>query len=104
MVRTFKEQIWNVASGSPTHLKQTKLLETNDHDDEIMGDALVTPEPDPTSLVRQNTSKRELFKKINRMRHRDQRKPCMIYPEDPKKANWDLFITIVLIYTCIQTP
>lgn len=104
MVRTLKEQIWNVASGSPTHMDQTKLLETNDHDDEIMGDALVTPEPDPTSLVRKNTSKRELFKKINRMKHRDQRKPCMFYPEDPTKANWDLFITIVLIYTCIQTP
>lgn len=28
----------------------------------------------------------------------------MIYPEDPRKANWDLFITIVLVYTCVATP
>lgn len=42
--------------------------------------------------------------KIERMIHRDQRKPYMFYPEDSSKANWDLFITIVLIYTCITTP
>lgn len=28
----------------------------------------------------------------------------MFYPEDGTKANWDLFITIILIYTCIITP
>ena len=28
----------------------------------------------------------------------------MFYPEDGSKANWDLFITIVLVYTCIATP
>ena len=28
----------------------------------------------------------------------------MIYPEDEWKANWDLFITVILIYTCVITP
>ena len=28
----------------------------------------------------------------------------MIYPEDDYKVNWDLFITIVLLFTCIETP
>ena len=28
----------------------------------------------------------------------------MFYPEDDKKTNWDLFITIILIFTCISTP
>lgn len=41
---------------------------------------------------------------MKRMRVRDDRKPWMIYPEDEWKANWDLFITVVLIYTCIITP
>ena len=28
----------------------------------------------------------------------------MFYPEDSLKANWDLFITVILVYTCIATP
>jgi hypothetical protein len=28
----------------------------------------------------------------------------MLYPEDPAKNNWDLFITLILIYTCVATP
>lgn len=28
----------------------------------------------------------------------------MFYPEDASKGNWDLFITIVLLWTCIATP
>ena len=28
----------------------------------------------------------------------------MVYPEDQQKNNWDLFITIILIYTCVSTP
>ena len=28
----------------------------------------------------------------------------MFYPEDVDKANWDLFMTVVLVYTCVATP
>jgi hypothetical protein len=38
------------------------------------------------------------------MRFRENRKPFLIYPEDEWKANWDLFITLVLVYTCVATP
>ena len=42
--------------------------------------------------------------KFERMRHRDHRKFFMFYPEDQFKANWDLFVTIILIFTCLSTP
>lgn len=28
----------------------------------------------------------------------------MIYPENDHKANWDFFMTVVLIFTCVVTP
>jgi len=46
----------------------------------------------------------EEIEKFERMRHRDKRKSFMFYPEDQAKANWDLFITVVLIFTCLSTP
>ena len=38
------------------------------------------------------------------MRRRDNRRACMFYPEDQRKANWDLYVTIILIFTCLSTP
>ena len=32
------------------------------------------------------------------------KKPFLIYPEDQKKIYWDLFITMVLLISCIITP
>ena len=29
---------------------------------------------------------------------------CIIYPENELKAHWDIFISLVLIFTCIVTP
>ena len=40
----------------------------------------------------------------DRMRRRTNRKPFLFYPEDQGKGNWDLFITLVLIFSCLQTP
>ena len=28
----------------------------------------------------------------------------MIYPEDEWKGIWDLYVTIILVYTCVMTP
>ena len=35
---------------------------------------------------------------------RANRKPYLAYPEDPNKANWDVFLTLVLIFSCFVTP
>jgi hypothetical protein len=44
------------------------------------------------------------FTKMNRMRKRDSRKSFMFYPEDHFKTNWDLYVTIILLFTCLATP
>lgn len=49
-----------------------------------------------------NNSKEE--KRFKRMTARANRKTFVIYPEDKLKATWDLFITIVLLITCVNTP
>ena len=28
----------------------------------------------------------------------------MCYPEDPIKVNWDLFVSVILVFTCVMTP
>ena len=35
---------------------------------------------------------------------REDAKPCIIYPENSHKASWDLFMAIVLVFTCVVTP
>lgn len=37
------------------------------------------------------------------MKH-ERRRPCLIYPDNARKAQWDLWITLVLLVTCIVTP
>ena len=49
-------------------------------------------------------SKSMVRKKVKRMRKREVRKIMMIYPEDEWKGNWDLFVTMILIFTCLTTP
>lgn len=36
--------------------------------------------------------------------NRIDRRPCLIYPEDTWKEQWDLFVSLVLIFTCAVTP
>lgn len=42
--------------------------------------------------------------KLERMRHRAKRKEYLIYPEDRLRIHWDLFITLVLLISCMTTP
>lgn len=35
---------------------------------------------------------------------REDRKTCMIYPEDDWKSHWDMLVSCVLIFTCAVTP
>ena len=48
----------------------------------------------------QNVSK----EKLERMRFRMNKKKNLLYPEDTFKVNWDLFITLILLISCITTP
>ena len=35
---------------------------------------------------------------------RPEQLPCLIYPEEPLKIYWDLFMSVLLIWTCMLTP
>ena len=39
--------------------------------------------------------------RFDRMTRRDNRKMTIIYPENKAKGIWDLFMTLVLVITCI---
>tara|TARA_B110000285_G_C15000451_1_gene551158 strand:- start:293 stop:625 length:333 start_codon:yes stop_codon:yes gene_type:complete len=65
-----------------------------DYENDVIADDL----PQAKSIKKKNNEK------YKRMVHREVRKPWMFYPEDGSKANWDLFMTIVLVYTCVATP
>jgi len=38
------------------------------------------------------------------MRYRSKKKSCLLYPEDQAKVYWDVFITLVLLLSCVTTP
>jgi len=42
--------------------------------------------------------------KMMKMRLRKKKKQYLFYPEDYCKQHWDLFITLVLLTSCIITP
>jgi hypothetical protein len=41
---------------------------------------------------------------IKRMTYRKTRGKFLLYPEDRFKSFWDIFITLVLLTTCVYTP
>ena len=43
-------------------------------------------------------------KHFQRMTKREVEKPYIIYPENKKKGVWDLFMTFILVLTCVMTP
>jgi hypothetical protein len=43
-------------------------------------------------------------KHFDRMTKRESYKDWVIYPENRQKGAWDLFMTFVLIFTCVMTP
>jgi len=48
--------------------------------------------------------KEKEHEKIQRMRHRDSKVHLLFYPEDSSKENWDMFITLILLVSCVITP
>ena len=57
---------------------------------------------DVTNLSK-SAIKRKNSVKLERMKRHD-RKKGILYPEDKFKSYWDIFITFVLIFTCILIP
>ena len=70
----------------------------NDDIDEFIADE--SNEFDETQLRLKGVTE----EKIMRMKRDRRRKACLIYPDNPRKAQWDLWITLVLLITCILTP
>lgn len=42
--------------------------------------------------------------KLDRMRFRQNKRALLFYPEDQYKIYWDLFITFILLASCLITP
>lgn len=42
--------------------------------------------------------------RTQRMTKREVYKPCIIYPENKAKHLWDIFVSILLVFTCFVTP
>lgn len=38
------------------------------------------------------------------MTHRENKKPCIIYPESGAKQAWDIFVALMLVISCFWTP
>ena len=73
-------------------------LDSHAIDDDIDGDAPATGIPNTKS------SKSEKKKNILSRMLRKDGKLCLIYPENKYKDNWDMFMAIVLITTCMIAP
>eukprot|EP00356_Strombidium_inclinatum_P009827 CAMPEP_0170484938 /NCGR_PEP_ID=MMETSP0208-20121228/4305_1 /TAXON_ID=197538 /ORGANISM="Strombidium inclinatum, Strain S3" /LENGTH=255 /DNA_ID=CAMNT_0010758425 /DNA_START=570 /DNA_END=1337 /DNA_ORIENTATION=- len=54
------------------------------------------------------TTKKKEKKSDKKLKKQDPDYPnrlsCMVYPEEPFKNNWDLLITITLVFTCLVVP
>lgn len=69
------------------------------HSDVFGGDDII-PAYNETTLRKMGKDR----KKIERMTKRANRKKFLIYPESRFKMWWDLFMTLILLMTCIMTP
>jgi len=58
----------------------------------------------PVLNVNIDNVKSEKKKKILKRMMRQDSKPCLIYPENKYKDNWDMFMALVLITTCMISP
>jgi len=50
------------------------------------------------------TSKQKWKLKQERMIFREVKRAFILYPEDKPKVYWDVYITIILLFSCISTP
>ena len=64
--------------------------------DDITGDMM--PQVDSTHVKQKDKLR------VERMRYRENKQPFVFYPEDRFKSYWDLFITLILLISCLITP
>jgi hypothetical protein len=89
--------------------KQKAVCENDMHDNftslECSKDELDGSDDDVLKMGETEAGKRGIDKRhYERMTNRGNQKKCIIYPENKHKSIWDLFMTIVLIMTCVMTP
>ena len=81
--------------------KKVSLLRKNSENsgaDELLQDSQNVPSIDVRNINKKDQSK------VERMRYRKHKKKWLLYPEDQIKIYWDLFITSVLLISCMITP
>jgi len=76
-------------------LKESKEMSSNKQDN----DDFYTDE-----MPKMNSNSTISAEKLYRMSYRTNKKAWMFYPEDRNKVNWDLYITLILLVSCITTP
>ena len=63
----------------------------------LMGEAIEGTTIDSSKATPEGISK----ERFDRMTRRENRNTTIIYPENKAKGIWDLFMTLVLVITCI---
>ena len=66
-------------------------------DDELILDSDYVP------AIKDNATAEDK-KNHQNMTERPDAKPYILYPEDHMKVQWDLFITLILLISCMHTP
>ena len=83
-------------------LSKEHVLSSEDGEQMFNQNIEIKSKRDVAKLSKSET-KRKQSVKLERMKRHD-RKKGILYPEDRIKCYWDIFITFVLIFTCIFIP
>jgi hypothetical protein len=67
------------------------------HIGNLMGSAIEGADLKESKLIAEGISK----ERLDRMTRRENRNTSIIYPENKAKGIWDLFMTLVLVVTCV---
>ena len=79
--------------------------ETKKNYDVFTGKEIVNvPDKDKIEKKEIRTDAISMKQKIERMTERPDKSSCIIYPENPFKFRWDIFVSFILIISCFMTP
>ena len=88
--RSTKEKISVVANKKTTDFNNSEMGDMDDDEDDFQ---------DIATFKEDMKSRNFCFRKRT-----DEQQTFLIYPEDHFKRNWDIFIAIVLVFSCLVTP